>query len=150
MILSCHRSSNFISRSILTKLYTSVRYGKTWNEFVFRDAASKVKVTYYFKKIFVIALAILFLDRFCWNFTQVFSMARPRTISHFIMLRRRLLLLFLENLCQRSSDFISRSILTKLYSMVRPRTSSRFMMLHQRSRSLLLFLENLCHRRSSE
>jgi hypothetical protein len=45
MILSCHRSSEFISRTILTKLHTSVQYGKTSNEFVFHDAASKVKVT---------------------------------------------------------------------------------------------------------
>jgi hypothetical protein len=45
MILSHHRSSNFISRTILTKLYTSVQYGKTSNKFAFHDAASKVKVT---------------------------------------------------------------------------------------------------------
>jgi hypothetical protein len=37
--------SDFISRLILTKLYPSVRYGKTSNEFAFHDTASKVKVT---------------------------------------------------------------------------------------------------------
>jgi hypothetical protein len=31
----------------LTKLHTSVQYGKTSNKFAFHDAASKVKVTYY-------------------------------------------------------------------------------------------------------
>jgi hypothetical protein len=41
----CHRSSDFISQTILTKLYTSVLYGKTSNEFAFHDAASKVTVT---------------------------------------------------------------------------------------------------------
>jgi hypothetical protein len=41
----CRRSSDFISLTILTKLYTSVRYGKTSYEFAFHDAASKVKVT---------------------------------------------------------------------------------------------------------
>jgi hypothetical protein len=41
----CHRSSDFISRTILTKLYTCFQYGKTSNEFVFHDAASKVKIT---------------------------------------------------------------------------------------------------------
>jgi hypothetical protein len=41
-----HRSSDFISRGNLTKLYTtSVQYGKISNEFAFHDAASKVKVT---------------------------------------------------------------------------------------------------------
>jgi hypothetical protein len=40
-----HRSSDFISLSILTKLYTSVQYRNTLNEFAFHDAASKVKVT---------------------------------------------------------------------------------------------------------
>jgi hypothetical protein len=40
----CHRSSDFISQTILTKLHTRVRYGNTLNEFVFHDAASKVKV----------------------------------------------------------------------------------------------------------
>jgi hypothetical protein len=55
----CHRSSDFISRMILTKLYTCVQYGKTSNEFVFHDAASKVKVTVtIFRKMLVIALAI--------------------------------------------------------------------------------------------
>jgi hypothetical protein len=44
MILSCYRSSDFISRTIL-KIHTSVQYGKTSNEFAFHDAASKVKVT---------------------------------------------------------------------------------------------------------
>jgi hypothetical protein len=42
-----HRSSDFISRTILTILHTSIQYGKTSN-FAFHDAASKVKVTYYF------------------------------------------------------------------------------------------------------
>jgi hypothetical protein len=98
----------------------------------------------------VIALATLFLERFWRNFTQVFSMARPRTSSRFMMLhqRSRSLLLFLENVCHRSSDFISWTILTnftQVFSMARPRTSSRFMKLRQRSRSLLLFLENPCH-----
>jgi hypothetical protein len=41
----CHRSSDFISRMILTKLHTSVQYVKTSNEFAFHDDASKVKVT---------------------------------------------------------------------------------------------------------
>jgi hypothetical protein len=45
MIFSCHRSSDFIFCTNLTKLHTSVRYGKTSNEFAFHDAASKVKVT---------------------------------------------------------------------------------------------------------
>jgi hypothetical protein len=77
-------------------------------------------------------------------------MARPRTSSRFTMLRQgsRSLLLFLENLCHRSSDFISQAILTKftqVFGMASPRTSSRFMILRQRSRSLLLFLEIFCH-----
>jgi hypothetical protein len=41
----CHRSSDFISRTMLTKLHTSVQYGKISNEFALHDAASKVKVT---------------------------------------------------------------------------------------------------------
>jgi hypothetical protein len=40
-----YRSRDFISLTILTKLHTSVRYGKTSNEFALHDAASKVKVT---------------------------------------------------------------------------------------------------------
>jgi hypothetical protein len=53
----CHRSSDCISRTILTKLYTCVQYDKTSNEFVFHDAASKVKSVTIFGEIFVIALA---------------------------------------------------------------------------------------------
>jgi hypothetical protein len=54
MILSCHRSSDFISRTILTKLHKSVQYGKTSNEFAFHDDASKVTVT-----------VLLFLENLC-------------------------------------------------------------------------------------
>jgi hypothetical protein len=68
----------------------------------------------------VIALATLFLERFRRNFTQVFSMARPRTSSRFMKLHQksRSLLLFLENVCHHSSDFISRTMLTKLHTSV--------------------------------
>jgi hypothetical protein len=57
-----------------------------------------------FLEICVIAVATLFLERFCRNFKQVFGMARPRMSSRFMMLRQRSmsLLLFLENVCHRS------------------------------------------------
>jgi hypothetical protein len=45
MIMSCHRSSDFISQRILTKLHMRVQCGKTSNEFAFHDPSSKVKVT---------------------------------------------------------------------------------------------------------
>jgi hypothetical protein len=58
----CHRSSDFISQTILTKLYTIVQYGKASKEFVFYDAASKVKVTITISIYFGITLATLLLD----------------------------------------------------------------------------------------
>jgi hypothetical protein len=70
--------------------------------------------------MFVIALATLFLERFWRKCTHVFSMARPRTSSCFMMLHRRSmsLWLFFENLCHRNSDFISWTILTKLHTSI--------------------------------
>jgi hypothetical protein len=105
MILSCHRSSDFISRTMFTKFHTSVQYGKTSNEFAFHVSASKVKVTVTILFFFGIALATSFFDWIWWNFTQVFSMVRSQTSLRFMMLhkRSRSLLINLENACHRSS-----------------------------------------------
>jgi hypothetical protein len=69
----CYRSSDFISQTILTKMYTSVRYGKTSNEFAFHDAASK-SVTIFrksvsshitYKKKYIYFVSKIFVSSYC-------------------------------------------------------------------------------------
>jgi hypothetical protein len=107
----------------------------------------------------VIALATLFqvfYRTFLRNVTQVFSMARPRTSSRFMILRQRSrsLLLFSENLCHRSSDFIYGTILTKLHTSVQyGKTSNEFAFHVSASKvkvTVTIFIKSLpfCHRSS--
>ena len=52
-----------------------MKYDNTLMNFEFEGSRAKVKVTVaFFRKNIVIALAPSFMDRFCCNFTQMFSM----------------------------------------------------------------------------
>ena len=70
----CHCSRAFIHGSILIKLPTNVKYDNILMHFEFEGLGPRSRSQWLFFENIVIALAPSFVDRFCCNLTQMFSM----------------------------------------------------------------------------